>query len=83
MNTCKAFNHHIGAFQSIWRLNGTLNIQERSKEKFLFTFSDAGDIERAKRGGPWSLNCVLMVINDYDDFSLIENVPLNHIWILI
>ena len=80
LNTCKAFNHDSfkGSFRSMWRLNVALNIQERG-DRFLFMFTREDDIACIKRGGPWSFQKALVVLNDYDGRSPICDVPLNFV----
>jgi hypothetical protein len=84
LNSCKAFNVESfkGAFRSLWRLNGTVDVQARA-DRFLFTFTNERDIIRVKKGGPWSFQRAMVVVNDFDGFSALSAVSLDFVWVWV
>lgn len=84
LNTCKAFNAKSfkGAFRSLWQLSGTVDVQTSGK-RVLFTFTHERDIARVKKGGTWSFQRAMVVVNDFDGVSSIDEVPLAFVWIWV
>ncbi|KAL6228176.1 hypothetical protein ACLB2K_002130 [Fragaria x ananassa] len=81
LNTARAvaFNAFRNAVRNMWRLSSPVEVQQRGV-RYLFTFANKRDVKRVKKGGPWAYQRAMIIINDYDGFSDIEQVPLNFLW---
>ena len=84
LNTARAvaFDAFRSAVRSMWRLSSPVEVQARG-DRFLFTFTNLRDVARVKKGGPWSFQRAMILINDYDGFSDIMAVPLDFVWIWV
>ncbi|KAL6200336.1 hypothetical protein ACLB2K_030118 [Fragaria x ananassa] len=52
----------------MWRQSVSVEVQQRG-DRFLFTFNNQRDLDRVKKGGPWSYQRAMILLNDYDSFS--------------
>lgn len=79
LNTCKDFNADSfkAVFCSLWRLTDTVDVRQRG-DHFLFKFTNERDITLVKKGGPWSFQCVVVVVNDFDGLFPIFKA---HFWV--
>ncbi|KAL6194541.1 hypothetical protein ACLB2K_035623 [Fragaria x ananassa] len=66
----------------MWRLSFPVEVSTR-RDRYLFTFANERDLQRVKKVRPWSLQCVMLPLNDFDGFSNITAVPLDSIWICV
>ncbi|XP_024179037.1 uncharacterized protein LOC112185060 [Rosa chinensis] len=84
LNTCRAvvLDSFRSAVRSMWRLTGTVEVQPRG-DRFLFTFTLERDVALVKKGGPWSFQLAMLLLNDYDGFSVIDAVKLDFFWIWV
>ncbi|KAL6198604.1 hypothetical protein ACLB2K_028393 [Fragaria x ananassa] len=84
VNTARALN--FDSFQSVvrsmWRLSAPVKVQERG-DRFLFSFTNERDVARVEKGGPWSYQHAMILLNDYDGFSDLMVVPLDFVWIWV
>ncbi|XP_004308583.1 PREDICTED: uncharacterized protein LOC101297012 [Fragaria vesca subsp. vesca] len=68
----------------MWRLPSLVEVQARG-DRYLFTFASERDVNRFKKGDPWAYLRSMIIINNYDGFSDIRQVPLNfvRVWVEI
>ncbi|KAL6132645.1 hypothetical protein ACLB2K_064885 [Fragaria x ananassa] len=84
LNTARAmaFDAFRSAISNMWRLPSPVEVQARG-DCYLFMFANERDVNRVKKGGLWAYQSAMIIINDYDGFSYIRQVPLNFIWIWV
>lgn len=60
-------NFNVRAFKSTmlnaWKLENPVEVQDLSKNLFLFKFTTKRDLETVHRNGPWSFDRSLLVLN--------------------
>lgn len=69
----------------IWRLVQQVMIKEAIDGRFLFQFSHRLDMEAALKGGLWTYDNHLLIIEKVQAGVQIENIPLYHVdfWVQI
>ena len=86
LNTTKPviFDKFRSAVKTMWKTAEPVDVAARA-ERFLFTFNNERDMVRVRGGGPWCFQRAMIVLNDYDGFSDIRQVPLDFIrvWVVI
>ncbi|KAL6227689.1 hypothetical protein ACLB2K_001646 [Fragaria x ananassa] len=62
-----------------------LLVREEESGRFVFQFKTKAKRDRTAGGGPWSFNGGMLILAEYDGFSPVEDVSLNHleVWISI
>lgn len=85
LNTYKSFikDSFRGAFRIMWRLDGTIEVQEWENDRYLFPFTSEHDIVQVKKGGLCGFQQAIVVRNDNDGLSPIQDVSLIFVWIWV
>ncbi|KAL6222338.1 hypothetical protein ACLB2K_005730 [Fragaria x ananassa] len=76
------FDSFRSVVRSMCRLSALVEVQARD-DRFLFSFTNEKDVARVKKGGPWSYQRAMILLNDYDGFSDVMVVPLDFVWIWV
>ncbi|KAL6127181.1 hypothetical protein ACLB2K_075223 [Fragaria x ananassa] len=83
LNSARAvqFDSFRSDVQAMWRLSVSVEVQQCG-DRFLFTFNNQRDLDRVKKGDPWSYQSAIL-LNDYDGFSDIMVVLHDFFWIWV
>ena len=86
LNTVKlvVFDSFRSVVRTMWKTSAPVEVASRA-DRFLFTFTNERDLIRVKGGSPWCFQRAMIVLNDYDGFSDLKQVPLDFIrvWVVI
>ncbi|KAL6189237.1 hypothetical protein ACLB2K_040626 [Fragaria x ananassa] len=84
VNTARPVTFHSSrsAVRSMWRPSFPMEVAA-CRDCYLFTFANERDLQCVKKVRSWSLQCVMLPLNDFDGFSNIVVVPLDSIWICV
>ncbi len=66
----------------MWRLYVPAEVVAR-RDRYIFTFANVSDIHHVKKGKPWSFQCVMLLLNNYNGFSNLAALPLGFICIWV
>ncbi|XP_058759140.1 uncharacterized protein At4g02000-like [Vicia villosa] len=69
----------------IWRPVHQVTIKEAMEGRFLFQFNHRLDMEAVQKGGPWTYDSHLLILNQVQLRVQIENIPLYHVdfWVQV